>query len=429
MYLRVVSRKNRDGSQVRYVQLCHNVWTPKGYSQAKVLYNFGPEDAVDKDALRGLVRSICRFLEPQEAAEIELRLQGTGLRMLSCRSLGGTWLLDQLWRRIGIDGELKRLMGTRRTRDEVERLIFALVAIRALAPSSKLSATEWMAEEVVIPGLDPKPLPEGREDRLREEKRRANPLYEAMDFLLEADAKIQEVVFFATARLLELEVDVVFLDTTATYFEVEAEDEEGIRRFGHSKDHRQDRPQVVIGLAVTKRGIPVRCWVWPGNRADVSVVEEVRRDLLGWKLGRVITVIDRGFTSEENLKTLQRGGGHFIAGVRMRSGQAATEEALSRPGRYRKVRENLEVKEVVVGDGEGRRRYILVKNPKEAERDRQVRASILTELEAELERVHRMAKDEHTKAVCALLSHEVYGRYLRQTKSGRLAIDRAKVAA
>jgi hypothetical protein len=73
--------------------------------------------------------------------------------------------LDRLWRRIGVDGERKRLMGGRRIREEVERLIFALVANRALAPSSKLSATEWMAEEVVIPGFDPKPLPEGKKDK------------------------------------------------------------------------------------------------------------------------------------------------------------------------------------------------------------------------------------------------------------------------
>src|SRR5690606_28308121 len=113
-------------------------------------------------------------------------------------------------------------------------------------------------------------------------------------------------------------------------------------------------PQIVIGLAVTRSGLPVRCWVWPGQTTDVSRVEEVKRDLIAWKLGPDITVVDRGFVSEENLRTLQRAGGHYIVGERMRSGKAGVEQALSRPGRYQKVRPNLEVKEIVVGTGEAR---------------------------------------------------------------------------
>ncbi|BDG59508.1 hypothetical protein caldi_05980 [Caldinitratiruptor microaerophilus] len=120
---------------------------------------------------------------------------------------------------------------------------------------------------------------------------------------------------------------------------------------------------MVIGLAVTRDGIPVRCWVWPGNTADMSVLHEVKRDLSGWKLGRVITVVDRGFVSEENLRELQPAGGHYIAGEKMQSGKASVEAALSRPGRYQRVRENIEVKEVVVGDGEARKRYVVVRNP------------------------------------------------------------------
>lgn len=94
----------------------------------------------------------------------------------------------------------------------------------------------------------------------------------------------------------------------------------------------------MIGLAVTREGIPIRCWVWPGNAADVARVQEVKRDLIGWRLGRVVTVLDRGFMSEENLRELQRAGGHYIVGERMQSGKEAVEAALARPGRYQKVR-------------------------------------------------------------------------------------------
>src|SRR2546430_16864632 len=91
-----------------------------------------------------------------------------------------------------------------------------------------------------------------------------------MDLLVEADAqaKVQEAVFFTCADLLNLEVDLLFFDTTTTYFERDESEtgEDAFRVLGHSKDHRPDLPQVVIGLAVTREGIPVRVWCWPGNR-------------------------------------------------------------------------------------------------------------------------------------------------------------------
>lgn len=261
-------------------------------------------------------------------------------------------------------------------------------------------------------------------------------LYRAMDFLLEAQEPVQREVFWSVANLLNLEVDLLYFDTTSTYFEIEPEhvqDAEGdrkcsLRQWGYSKDDKP-LPQVVIGLAVTREGIPVRCWVWPGNTADMSVVDEVKRDLTGWKHGRVITVLDRGFTSEDNLRTLQRAGGHYIAGEKMRSGKPAVEAALSRGGRYQQVRENLHVKEIVVGDGEARERYVLVYNPEQAERDRQQRQRLVEQLRAELAQLKKLKGGPHTKAMCALRSHSVLGRYLVQTAKGNLRIDMSKVRA
>jgi transposase len=432
MYVRTIARRNKDGSTVRYVQLAQNVRDPRGFTKAQVLYSFGREDALDKAALRRLVHSICRFLDPADVAEVQARLGEVGLELRDSRPMGGAWLLDRLWRRIGIDRALVKLLKKRRYAADLERLVFALVANRALAPASKLSVTDWLAEEAWVPGVESEPLPEPaqEQERLKERKSRANLLYATMDFLLEADEAIQREVYWATADLLNLEVDLLFLDSTTAHFMIEDEDEEGegIRRFGRPKRDQPKRPQVVIGLAVTREGIPVRCWTWPGNTNDASVVEQVKKDLIGWRLGRVITVVDRGFVSEENLRTLQRAGGHYIAGERLRAGKPAVEAALSRQGRYKKVRDNLEVKEVLVGDGEARVRYILVRNPAQAERDRQEREALLRRLQEELDALGELPPNEHVPRVCALVAHEAYGRYLRQTKSGKPVIDRAKVA-
>jgi Transposase DDE domain len=422
MYLRTTQRRRKDGSSVRYVQLAHNRRVG-GVTRAEVLLNLGREDQLDIDGLRRLAASITRFADgdgggvPLAAGEFDVT---------SSRPVGGVWLLDGLWRRLGVDRALAGVLGARRFSTDVERVLFALVANRALGPCSKLAASEWASCDVHIPGLA------GMDE---------DQAYRAMDLLVEADAqaRVQEAVFFACADLLNLEVDLLFFDTTTTYFERD-EPEQGdaaFRVFGHSKDHRPDLPQIVIGLAVTREGIPVRVWCWPGNTNDMTVLPEVKDGLRGWRLGRVVTVVDRGFSSDENLRYLTRAGGHWIAGERMRDGSPDVAAALARQGRYQTVRDNLRVKEVRVGDGDAAKRFIICHNPTEAERERTQRAETIRRLDAELDRIDKQrakaksqkAFEAHTRAECALRDHPALGRYLRQTRSGRLRVDRAKIAA
>ena len=427
MYLRTTQRRNKDGSVVRYLQLAHNRRTGAS-TQAEVLVNLGREDRLDVDGLRRLAASIARYTERGEGTLAVAR--GEELSVAESRPLGAAWLLDALWRRLGVNAALARMLGGRRFATDVERVLFALVANRAIAPASKLAAAEWASRDVAIPGLE----------RMDDDQ-----AYRAMDLLVEADseAKVQEAVFFAAADLLNLEVNLLLFDTTSTYFERDqAEQGEGaFRVHGHSKDHRPDLPQVVIGLAVTREGIPVRVWCWPGNANDMSVLPQVKDDLRGWRLGRVVTVVNRGFSSDRNLAYLTRAGGHWIAGERMRDGSADAQAALARQGRYQAVRDNLRVKEVRVGDGEAARRFVVCLNPAEAARDKKARDEIIARLEGELERLEagrarararrgaQKAAEAHSRAECALRDHPSLGRYLRQLRSGRLVIDRATVAA
>lgn len=421
MYLRTTTRRNRDGSTVRYLQLAHNERDPRtGMPRARVLYNFGREDAVDRAALARLVRSVSRFLTPEDALRAQAAAGDSAvLRFVESRPLGAAWVLDHLWRRLGLQDAIGRLLRGRKYALPVERALLALVANRALAPTSKLACERWVTEEVVIPELPQAPV---------------HHLYRAMDFLLAAEEEVQREVFFATSDLLNLEVDLLYFDTTSTYFEVEEEDADtddrpGWRKRGYSRDHRPDLPQVTIGLAVTREGLPIRCWCWPGNTHDATVITQVKRDLVGWKLGRVITVVDAGFTSEENLRTLQRTGGHYIAGEKLRSGKAKVEAALHRPGRYQAVRDNLEVKEITVGTGEARVRYLLVRNPKEVERDRRQRAETLRRLREALSALPPVTDPAHRRAWDALLQHPTYRRYLHQGPHGRPQLDPAKIRA
>jgi len=115
----------------------------------------------------------------------------------------------------------------------------------------------------------------------------------------------------------------------------------------------------------------VRCWCWPGNSNDQAILTEVKDDMRDWKLGRVITVVDRGFSSADNLAYLRRAGGHYIAGMRMRDGNPLVDTVLARQGRYQQIRDNLRVKEVTI-DGQDAR-FVICHNPDQAQRDAQQR--------------------------------------------------------
>jgi transposase len=434
MFLRFTSRTNTDGSMVRYVALAHNRRVD-GRIKPDVLMNLGRADQVDVAGLRRLAASISKHFGDGEglcdAAETGAVAGAAALEVVDARTTGAIWLLDQLWHRLDVGAAVRAATDGRRFTTNMERVLFVLVANRALAPMSKLSAAEWACQDAAIPGLSTMD-----EDQA----------YRAMDLLVDADTqgRVQESAFFALANLLNLEVDLLFFDTTSTYFERDDEDtgEDAFRRFGHSKDHRPDLPQIVIGLAVTREGIPVRCWCWPGNSNDQQVLAEVRDDLRDWKLGRVITVVDRGFSSAENLAYLRRAGGHYIAGMRMRDGNPLVEAVLSRQGRYQHVRDNLRVKEVRLHATDTR--FIICHNPEQAERDQQQREDAITRIQAELARIaEQRARDAkrprdktrtrneaaHMRAECALRDHPTLGRWLTQQPNGRLKVNTTKVKA
>ena len=172
-----------------------------------MIHSFGWADSVDRGALARLVSSISRFLDPQAVAAAA----GADVQVLDCRRLGGAWVLDQLWARLGIGAAIRRVAQARRVDGELaERVIFALVAQRALEPASKLAVTGWVTERVFI-----EHLPTFSDDQA----------YGAMDFLLEALEEIAAEVFASVATLLNLQVDLVLVDTTRTYWHLDVPEE------------------------------------------------------------------------------------------------------------------------------------------------------------------------------------------------------------
>jgi hypothetical protein len=438
VYLRETKRRNADGNEVGYLALAHNVRDPKtGVPRAEIVHRFGRTDEVDREALRRLVKSIGRFLDP--ADQVAAMVSGE-VGVVESRSMGACWVTDQLWRRLGIDQAIVQAVGGRRLDARaVERAIFAMVANRlSVKPLSKLAGCGWVAERAYVPGLA------AVSD---------DACYRAMDVLCDVLPRLQERVFFSVATLLDLEVDLIFFDTTSTYWETDRLPDElsddgddpddaaagvdvgggvliegGRRRYGHSKDHRGDLPQVVVGMAVTRTGIPVRVWTFPGNASDQEIIRRARDDLRDWNLARVIWVLDRGFSSERNRRYLQRAGGHYIVGEKLRSDSPEAQAALARQGRYHVVDGGLRVKQVRVDDGTMRDRFVVCHNPERAERDQQVRERILARLHSEIAGTDKLSASKRSELYGALTTKPAFRRLLRKTPAGKLRIDRAAIA-
>jgi hypothetical protein len=435
MYLRQTKRANRDGSTVSYLQLAHNERHPvSGAPTAKVIHNFGRADRVDRAALSRLVSSISRFLTPEQAATAAAAGE---VEILDSRRMGGAWTLDQVWSRLGIGAAIgKAAAGRRLDAGAVERVLFALVAQRALEPGSKLAATGWVADRVAVENCG------GFSD---------DAAYRAMDFLLEALPQVASEIFSSTAHLLNLDLDLVLLDTTSTYWETEGPDllpelepgadddevtnpvESGRRAFGHSTDHRTDLPQVVIAMAVTRDGVPIRCWTFPGNEQDTKIIRTIKDDLGAWNLRRLVWVADRGFASATNRAYLTKGGGHYIHAEKLRHTNTEAAAALARPGRYKTVAGNLRVKEIHVapggaGDGDGGARavrFVVCHNPEQAERDAAVRTNLVTHLTGLIDGSDTWTPSRRSEFVGSLKTKPGLRRYLRRTARGLLRIDAA----
>jgi hypothetical protein len=431
-YVKTSTRTTRSGV-VRYLQLAHNEWDASTQrSRTKVLYNFGRDDELDREAITRLVTSLSRLLEPGAVLEATAR---TGWEFLSSAPMGGAYLLDGLWRQLGIDAVICGCVKDRRLDGPaLERTLFALVANRALAPSSKLAAAGWVADDVHIDGLA---------------QVSDDACYRAMDELHAMEDDFGKKVYDNLASLLNLEVDLLFFDTTSTYFETEypdevlprdqdgrriaagadiqAADEAAFRSNGKSKDSRPDLPQVIVGMAVTRDGIPVRCWCWPGDTGDSALIRQARDDMREWTLARIIWVGDRGFSSKENRRHLMRAGGAYILGEKLRSAAPDIQAALARQGRYRQVAENMHVKEVRLDDVDDR--MVICYNPEAAARDAAIRDQLLTQLTGMIEGTDAASADDRARLAGVISAKPGLNRFLTTTARGLLRIDRTRIKA
>jgi transposase len=293
------------------------------------------------------------------------------------------------------------LKGRTKCEFDIERSVFYTVLHRLTEPGSDLKTSKWLDSI-----YDPEGVKIGYQHLLR-----------AMGYLSGFKEQIEDALFLRGRTLFDDSIDLVFFDTTSIYFEGEGPD--GFAQYGHSKDHRPDRKQIIVGVVMSKEGDPICCEYWPGNMSDVRALLRIVEVLKGrFRISRIILVCDKGMVSQSNLEELKNEGIDFIVGVRLRNVKEVKEEVLCKGGRYRpqgtefvEVEDNLKVKEVLL---EGKR-YIICVNPEEARKDQKTREKILFDLE---EKLRLSPKD--------LIGNKGYRRYLK-VKKDAVKIDEKKL--
>ena len=349
----------------------------------RVVATIGRMDQIQaKGEIENLVRSLSRFSE-----KVLLVLSGKSDVRADARKIGPALICERLWKELEIGKVIRRLLAERKFGFDVERAIFLTVLHRLFVSGSDRSCDRWQ-RDYVVDGVEALSL---------------HHLYRAMAFLGEEleDQKdctpfaprctkdMIEEDLFLTRRDLFSGLDCVFFDTTSIYFE--GEGGETIGELGHTKDHRPDLNQMVVGVILDDHGQPVCCEMWPGNTTDVkTLVPVIKRLRSRFAIGQICIVSDRGMISAETIAYLEAEKISYILGARMRRSKEVKEEVLSRAGRYREVHPEgvsakdpspLKVKEVVLLGG---LRYVVCLNEKQARKDAADRQAIIDSLEEKL---------------------------------------------
>ena len=379
----------------------------------RVVATIGRMDQIQqKGEIENLVRSLSRFSD-----KVLLVLSGKSDVRADAKKIGPALICERLWKELEIGKIIRRLLAERKFGFNVERAIFLSVLHRLFVSGSDRSCDRWH-RDYVIDGVDALSL---------------HHLYRAMAFLGEEleDQKdctpfaprctkdvIEEDLFLARRDLFS-SLDCVFFDTTSIYFE--GEGGQSIGELGHSKDHRPDLNQMVVGVILDDHGQPVCCEMWPGNTTDViTLVPVIKRLQSRFAIGRICIVSDRGMISAATMTYLEEENIPYILGARMRRSKEVKEEVLSRAGSYREVHPEgvstkdpspLKVKEVMVGG----RRYIVCLNEKQARKDAADRQAIIDSLQEKLKTNPK-----------SLVGNKGYRKYLNMEKD-TVSVNQAKI--
>jgi hypothetical protein len=414
MYLRHTTRR-KDGKVHRYWQLVRSVRIGRKVVQQAVAH-LGELDAQGRGRATALARAITGdrdqadlFITEGADEAIPVRLER--IRLERGRRFGDVWLGWTLWRALRLDETLTRLLPEGREAVPWATMAAVLVLARLCEPSSELHIAETWYRGTALEDLLALPTPLVNDDRL----------YRALDRLVPHKAALEQHLVARLGELFALDYDLLLYDVTSVYFEGAAEANPLARR-GHSRDHRPDCKQVCLALVVTRNGMPLGYEVFPGNRTDVTTVEEIVETMeTRYGMAQRIWVMDRGMTSADNLEWLRETGRRYLVGT-PKSALKQWAGALAEARDWQAVRDGIEAKQCVGPDG--LETFVLIRSVERREKERAMHERFTRRIEDGLTRLGARLRRARRPLDVRRLERQL-GRLLErnQRAAGRYVID------
>ena len=385
--------RKKDGSLRQYLQLVETYREGKKVKQ-RILLSLGRvDDLRTSGELDRMADALVRLSEREKIVDLAKELAAT-----SNKVFGPVAVFRHLWKKLGMPKAIADAVQKETFFGyDVEAAVFRMVLGRLLNPKSKLMTHRW-AETIF--------WDDGEVVDLQH-------YYRALGVLARNVGRIEENHYFHGRDLFTPAPDLLFFDTTSVYFEGEGPTG-GLGQYYYSKDNRPDCKQMIVGVVLTRDGIPLAHHVFPGNTPDATafsvVIEEMRNR---FRIKRVILVGDRGMFNATIIRRIEELKMEYIAGVKMRTVVDVKEIVLADRGPFETVSPNLSVKNVVVGE----KRYVVCHNEEEAKRAKAVREAVVAELREKL-----------SNGPKRLIGNSAYRKYVAVEKEA-IRLDESKIAS
>jgi len=303
------------------------------------------------------------------------------------RQWGACWLAMELWNQLGLDGFGRSRLPLSRQGTDWLNVLKTLTAYRLVDPGS-----EWRFHR---DGFKTRAMADllGEDDSVAAK----NTLYRCLDKLCEPKKELFSFLKKRWVELFDASYDVLLYDLTSTYFECDPPEEEGLRKFGYSRNKRPDYVQVLIALVVTSEGVPVAYEVMPGNTSDKTTLPEFLRKIEEQygKMNR-LWIMDRGIPTEESLEQMRKEGASYLVGTPRGRVSKLANQLFSEP--WKKVQDHIEVKLAREDDN----LYVLTRSGGRRDKEQSMRRRRLKKLWKRLLEIQGMKKQKRDELLLRL---------------------------
>lgn len=417
------SKVSTKAGTMEYLSLVES-YRINGKKKNRTVMSLGRSDTVDEGQIQKIIFGLSRLTT--ELSILKKRSpEDSDVKIYESMDFGVTLVIEQFWKELEFSGLMKKIQKKYpKLQFDLELVFKANVMYRLIKPGSERKMMDWF-QDVYLPGV---------------EKLQIQHLYRGLKIISDHKTEIEKHLLEKSRTLFGIDCSLVFFDTTSTYFDGDRLDDEALKQYGRSKDHRPDRKQIKIGMVMSRDGMPIHCSFFPGNESDFSSVPYVLDALKteAEDIGEMIFVADSGMTSAKNIEEIKRQNMQYILGSRMRSSKEIKEKILTEEdislltdtnkNTEYQVKKNLFVMEkkrekTIEQEGkknqkqknqtdtnqeknlESKKRYIICYNPEEAKKDKAVRTEIIEKLTAEINGSPKK-----------YMKHRLHKRFLKITK-------------